>query len=170
MTWSLPNPRMNLRIASSAPTPRAAGLVEVDDAVDGVARLAGRARTRAAAPPKPRSRWMPARVRAQPAPAGPGLGGRDPPGEARQVLDQGSEVQVAAERHCLILVRPVLPGRETRRHGLGLKLRGVGPTARLGAAGSCNGRMTDRVRITSVVREPAPELLAWLWQAYGASL
>ncbi|HEY3141782.1 MAG TPA: DUF4287 domain-containing protein [Acidimicrobiales bacterium] len=55
------------------------------------------------------------------------------------------------------------------RFDVGLKLPGVEPTDRLEAAGSWNQMMTHRVRLTNADQVDA-ELLAWLAQAYKASL
>lgn len=51
------------------------------------------------------------------------------------------------------------------RFDVGIKLRGVAPAGRLEAAGSWNGMVTHRVRLTSV-KYLNRELFAWLRQAY----
>jgi hypothetical protein len=55
------------------------------------------------------------------------------------------------------------------RIDIGIKLKGVAPAGRLAAAGSWNNMATHRLRISDPNQIDA-ELVAWLKQAYNATL
>lgn len=61
----------------------------------------------------------------------------------------------------------IQPGAATRVD-LGLVLKGVEPTGRLEAAGSWNGMMSHRVRLSSAAEVDA-EVIGWLRQAFDAA-
>jgi hypothetical protein len=61
----------------------------------------------------------------------------------------------------------VMPS-SAERLDIGIKFKGVAPTARLEAAGTWHTMVTHRVRITDP-KQIDKELLAWLKQAYDAA-
>src|SRR6516162_2622364 len=96
------------------------GVGDVDDAVPGpdlageAYRVAGTGRL-GQAEPAAEQRAVPGPARAGRAERGDRHG--EPAGEVGEVLDQGAEVQLAAQRHRLELVRPVIAGQETAGDG-----------------------------------------------------
>lgn len=61
----------------------------------------------------------------------------------------------------------ILQPSTAERLDIGIKRKGVAPTARFAAAGSWNNMVTHRVRISAAEQIDA-ELLTWLKQAYDA--
>lgn len=84
----------------------------------------------------------------------------------------GTDIEVAPTKTYLSLLR----GRKkfailqttAERMDIGIKLKGVAPTKRLGSAGSWNEMVTHRVRITNP-KQIDKDVLAWLKQAYDAA-
>jgi hypothetical protein len=81
----------------------------------------------------------------------------------------GTDVEPAPKKGYLSLRRrtqfaTLHPSTRTR-FDVGIKLKGVAPSARLEAAGSWNAMVTHRVRLASVGDVDA-QLIAWLRQAY----
>ena len=62
----------------------------------------------------------------------------------------------------------ILQPSTAERFDIGLKLKGVKPAGRFGAAGSWNAMVTHRVRISDP-KQIDKEVLAWLKQAYEAA-
>ncbi|MEP7012348.1 MAG: DUF5655 domain-containing protein [Acidobacteriota bacterium] len=84
----------------------------------------------------------------------------------------GSDLEEAPKKGYLSLRRKkqlgvIQPGAATRVD-LGLVLKEVEPAGRLEAAGSWNGMMTHRVRLTAPAEVDA-ELIGWLRQAFDAA-
>ena len=85
----------------------------------------------------------------------------------------GSDVTVGTTSTYLSLLRNgqkfgiVMPS-SAERLDIGIKFKGVAPTARLEASGSWHNMVTHRVRITDP-KQIDKELLAWLKQAYEAA-
>ncbi len=84
----------------------------------------------------------------------------------------GADIERAPKKGYLSLRRSTQfatlhPSTKTR-FDVGIKLKGVTPTARLEAAGSWNAMVTHRVRLKSVEQVDA-ELIGWLRSAYDAA-
>lgn len=83
----------------------------------------------------------------------------------------GSDIEESPKKGYLSLRRSTqfatLHPSTKSRFDVGLKLKGVPPEGRLEAAGSWNGMVTHRVRLTSVADVDA-ELIGWLRKAYSA--
>lgn len=84
----------------------------------------------------------------------------------------GDDVEVSPKKAYVSLRRSkqfalVQPSTKTRVD-VGIKLKGVEPTARLETSGSFNAMVTHRVRISDI-KEVNAELKKWLKQAYDAA-
>jgi hypothetical protein len=85
----------------------------------------------------------------------------------------GSDVTVGTTSTYISLLRNgnkfgiVMPS-SAERLDIGIKLKGVAPTARLESAGTWHNMVTHRVRITDP-KQTDKELLAWLKQAYAVA-
>jgi hypothetical protein len=85
----------------------------------------------------------------------------------------GADVTVASTSTYVSLLRNgkkfgiVMPS-SAERLDIGIKFKGVTPTARLEAAGTWHNMVTHRVRITDL-KQIDNELLAWLKQAYDVA-
>lgn len=90
-----------------------------------------------------------------------------------EILQLGDDVQVAPKKAAVSFIRKfqfVLINPATKRRiDLGLKLKGVPTTERLGDSGPCGTMCTHRVQITDAT-DVDDELLAWVRQAYEASV
>lgn len=84
----------------------------------------------------------------------------------------GADIQESPAKSYISLVRGIKKFAVVQISGerldLGIKLKGIAPTERLGAAGSWNVVVTHRVRISDP-KQLDSELLVWLKQAYDAS-
>jgi len=85
----------------------------------------------------------------------------------------GPDLELAPNRTYINVLRggkkiAILQPAAAERFDIGIKLKGVKPTARLEPAGSWNAMVTHRVRITDPKQLDA-EVLAWLRQAYQAA-
>jgi len=89
---------------------------------------------------------------------------------AEKIAKFGVDVTVASTSTYISLLRNgkkfgiVMPS-SAERLDIGIKFKGVAPTARLEAAGTWHNMVTHRVRITDP-KQIDKELLAWLKQAY----
>lgn len=89
---------------------------------------------------------------------------------AAKLAKFGADVTVASTSTYISLLRNgkkfgiVMPS-SAERLDIGIKFKGVAPTARLEAAGTWHNMVTHRVRITDP-KQIDKELLAWLKQAY----
>jgi len=85
----------------------------------------------------------------------------------------GTDVTVSSTSSYISLLRNgkkfgiVMPS-SAERLDIGIKFKGVAPTARLEAAGTWHNMVTHRVRITDP-KQIDKELLAWLKQAYDVA-
>jgi hypothetical protein len=85
----------------------------------------------------------------------------------------GADVSVGTTSTYISLLRNgkkfgiVMPS-SAERLDIGIKFKGVGPTARLESSGTWHNMVTHRVRITDP-KQIDKELLAWLKQAYEAA-
>jgi hypothetical protein len=84
----------------------------------------------------------------------------------------GTDVEVAPNMTYINLCRGTkkfaIVQATVERLDIGIKLKGVKPTARIEVAGSWNAMVTHRVRISDPKQIDA-EMLAWLRQAYDAT-
>jgi hypothetical protein len=89
---------------------------------------------------------------------------------AAKLFKFGTDVSVGTTSTYISLLRNdkkfgiVMPSA-TERMDIGIKFKGVAPTARLESAGSWHSMVTHRVRITNP-KQIDKELLAWLKKAY----
>lgn len=91
---------------------------------------------------------------------------------AAKVTKFGSDVEIAPGKTYISLVRGVkkfgIVQVTAERMDIGIKLKGVPPTARLEAGGTWNAMVTHRVRVGDA-KQMDKEVLAWLKQAYDAA-
>ncbi len=87
-----------------------------------------------------------------------------------QLKDFGTDLEIAVNETYINVNRgkkkiAILQPASAERFDIGIKLKGVDPTARLEMAGSWNAMVTHRVKITDSSQIDA-EVMAWLKQAY----
>jgi hypothetical protein len=92
---------------------------------------------------------------------------------AAKLIKFGADVTMSSTSTYISLLRKgkkfgiVLPS-SAERLDIGIKFKGVAPTARLEASGTWHAMVTHRVRITDP-KQIDKELLAWLKRAYDAA-
>ena len=92
---------------------------------------------------------------------------------AAKLAKFGADVALSPNRTYINLQRGskkfgIVQVASAERLDIGIKLKGVAPTARLEAAGAWNAMVTHRVRIDDPKQIDA-EVVAWLKQAYAAA-
>jgi len=91
----------------------------------------------------------------------------------KAIVQLGDDVQVAPKKAAVSFIRKfqfvLIKPATKQRIDLGLKLKGVPTTERLGDSGPFGTMCTHRVQITDVT-DVDDELLAWIKQAYEASV